>query len=281
MVRADWRHDGSSPASATTAATECRGVTHVGQARRAYPGRPRDNPFAVCRQASPINEATVVCAGTGTSVFIMQSRTRMRSRARDRFALVDPSSAPPDARKAPISTHHKPRSLALGKREVHAGEDKPGRHHQTDAARPDRRSRLTRLRHPQERAQHAAAVARKSRQQVERGQEPVGQRQEKTKRPAPHPVECCRANGKHVKPSASTTLSAGPAIAILSSSTGSSGSRMMVATPPNKNSVMPPIGMPSRRATSACANSWATTLANKTNERDEAENEAARSVEFR
>jgi len=57
------------------------------------------------------------------------------------------------------------------------------------------------------------------------------------------------------------TLEIGPAMAILNSSQAVGGSSSICATPPKMNSVMLLMGMPLRRATSACDNSCAITAA--------------------
>ena len=62
----------------------------------------------------------------------------------------------------------------------------------------------------------------------------------------------------------SAPLIAGPANATSASAFGDPGSSSSVATPPNKNSVIARVRTPKRRATSACASSCATTLANST-----------------
>ena len=49
---------------------------------------------------------------------------------------------------------------------------------------------------------------------------------------------------------ATTTLEAGPAMAIQNSALGLGGSLLISATPPNRNRVMPFIGRPNRLATS-------------------------------
>ena len=53
----------------------------------------------------------------------------------------------------------------------------------------------------------------------------------------------------------SASVTAGPAAAILNSSPAVSGSRLMCESPPKNHRSMPAIGMPSRRAASACPSS--------------------------
>jgi hypothetical protein len=58
-------------------------------------------------------------------------------------------------------------------------------------------------------------------------------------------------------------LVAGPAMAIENSAFALGGSLVKLATPPRRNRVIEETVMLNRRATSACANSWATTLTKK------------------
>ena len=59
-----------------------------------------------------------------------------------------------------------------------------------------------------------------------------------------------------MKPSASSPLAIGPAIAISNSARGVGGFCSIAATPPKKNSVIERTGIRWRRASRLCASSW-------------------------